>query len=136
MSGPLSATEVGGAEVASLIDEVPVLCVAAALAEGTSRFTGASELRVKETDRVATTVELLRSLGVRAEPLADGLVVTGRGGAPLRGGVAVRSYGDHRIAMAGAVAALAASEPVVIEGWDATATSYPGFEEDLEKCLQ
>jgi 3-phosphoshikimate 1-carboxyvinyltransferase len=134
--GPLSATEVGGAEVASLIDEVPVLCVAAALAEGVTSFSGASELRVKESDRVATTVELLRSLGVEAEALPDGLAVRGRAGAALRGGAALRSHGDHRIAMAGAVAALAASEPVVVEGWEATATSYPHFEEDLRKCLR
>ena len=85
-AGPLVATHVGGAEVPSLIDEIPVLCVAAALAEGTTTFADAAELRVKETDRVATTVALLHALGVGAEPRADGIVVTGRAGAPLSGG--------------------------------------------------
>jgi 3-phosphoshikimate 1-carboxyvinyltransferase len=133
-AGALVATDVGGAEVASLIDEIPVLSVAAALAEGTTRFSGAAELRVKETDRVATTVELLGALGARAEPAPDGLIVTGNGGELLGGGT-VNSYGDHRIAMAGAVAALAARGAVRVQGWDATATSYPSFEEDMNKCL-
>jgi 3-phosphoshikimate 1-carboxyvinyltransferase len=134
-AGPLVATTVGGDEVASLIDEIPVLCVAAAFAEGTTTFSDATELRVKETDRVATTVELLHALSGRAEPAPDGIVVTGSAGAPLSSG-SVESYGDHRIAMAAAVAALGASGPVTVNGWDATATSYPGFEEDLHTCLR
>jgi 3-phosphoshikimate 1-carboxyvinyltransferase len=134
-AGPLVATNVGGAEVPSLIDEIPVLCVAAALAEGTTTFADAAELRVKETDRVATTVALLAALGAEAEPLSDGIVVTGRAGAPLKGGT-VDSYGDHRIAMAAAVAALGAGGPVSVKGWDATATSYPSFEEDMLRCLR
>ena len=134
-AGPLVATDVGGPEVASLIDEVPVLAVAAAMAEGTTTFSDAAELRVKETDRVATTVELLASLGARAEPVPDGLVVIGGGGAPLRSAT-VDSHGDHRIAMAGAVAALGADGPVRVQGWDATATSYPSFEEDMNRCLR
>jgi len=134
-AGPLVATGVGGQEVASLIDEIPVLCVAAAFAEGTTTFSDAAELRVKETDRVATTVELLQSLGARAEPAPDGVIVTGNNGAPLSSGP-VESYGDHRIAMAAAVAALGARGPVTVNGWDATATSYPGFEEDLHTCLR
>jgi 3-phosphoshikimate 1-carboxyvinyltransferase len=133
-AGPLVATHVGGAEVPSLIDEIPVLCVAAALAEGTTTFADAAELRVKETDRVATTVALLQALGAGAEPRPDGIVVTGRAGAPLSGGT-VDSYGDHRIAMAAAVAALGAGGPVTVNGWDATATSYPSFEEDMFRCL-
>jgi 3-phosphoshikimate 1-carboxyvinyltransferase len=133
-AGPLVATHVGGAEVPSLIDEIPVLCVAAAFAQGTTTFADAAELRVKETDRVATTVELLRGLGAGAEPLPDGIVVTGRAGAPLSGGT-VDSYGDHRIAMAAAIAALGASGPVTVNGWGATATSYPSFEEDMLRCL-
>jgi 3-phosphoshikimate 1-carboxyvinyltransferase len=135
VAGPLVSTTVGGEEVASLIDEIPVLCVAAALAEGTTTFSDAAELRVKETDRVATTVELLQALGGRAEPTADGIVVIGGGGAPLSPGP-VESYGDHRIAMAAAIAALRAGGPVTVNGWDATATSYPGFEEDLRSCLR
>jgi 3-phosphoshikimate 1-carboxyvinyltransferase len=133
-AGPLVATHVGGPEVPSLIDEIPVLCVAAAFAEGTTTFADAGELRVKETDRVATTVALLATLGAAATPLPDGIVVSGRAGAPLSGGT-VDSYGDHRIAMAAAVAALGASGPVTVNGWDATATSYPSFEEDMLRCL-
>jgi len=133
-AGPLVATAVGGAEVASLIDEVPVLAVAAAFASGTTSFSGAAELRVKETDRVATTVELLWALGAEAEPAPDGLSVTGNAGALLRSGT-VDSHGDHRIAMAGAVAALGARGAVRVQGWDATATSYPSFEEDMRLCL-
>jgi 3-phosphoshikimate 1-carboxyvinyltransferase len=133
-AGPLMATHVGGAEVPSLIDEIPALCVAAVFAEGTTTFSDAGELRVKETDRVATTVALLAGLGAQAEPLPDGIVVTGRAGAPLSGGT-VDSYGDHRIAMAAAVAALSAGGPVTVNGWDATATSYPSFEEDMLRCL-
>jgi 3-phosphoshikimate 1-carboxyvinyltransferase len=133
-AGPLVATDVVGSEVASLIDEIPVLAVAAAFAEGTTRFSDAAELRVKETDRVVTTVELLGALGIGAEPAPDGLSVRGNGG-NLFGGGTVNSYGDHRIAMAGAVAALGARATVRVQGWDATATSYPSFEEDMHQCL-
>jgi 3-phosphoshikimate 1-carboxyvinyltransferase len=131
----LKGTDVGGDEVPSLIDEVPVLAVAAAMAEGTTTFSDAAELRVKETDRIATTVQMLRALGVQAEAATDGLSVLGLAGAPLRAGV-TDSSGDHRIAMASAVAALMASGDVTVRGWQATATSYPGFSEDRHKCLQ
>jgi len=132
--GPLKATRVQGREVPSLIDEIPVLAVAAAFAEGTTIFQDAAELKVKETDRVATTVELLSNLGAKAEPAPDGLSVEGGAGRPLRAG-RVDSHGDHRIAMAAAVAALGADGPVTVSGWSATFTSYPGFEEDLRQCL-
>ncbi|HET7488330.1 MAG TPA: 3-phosphoshikimate 1-carboxyvinyltransferase [Acidimicrobiales bacterium] len=128
--GPLHGTEVGGPEVPGLIDEIPVLAVAAAVADGPTTFADAGELRVKESDRVATITSELSAVTGAVEPQADGLVVTGRA-APLRGGT-VRSHGDHRIAMALAVAGLAGSEPVRIEGWEAVATSYPSFERDLE----
>jgi 3-phosphoshikimate 1-carboxyvinyltransferase len=130
--GPLHATEVGGEEVPSLIDEIPILAVAAAYAEGTTIFADASELKVKESDRIASVVAALSALGGRAEGRPDGLVV--HGGPPLRGGT-VDSAGDHRVAMAMAIAALAASEPVRIAGWDAVSTSYPAFEEDYQRCL-
>jgi 3-phosphoshikimate 1-carboxyvinyltransferase len=135
MYGPLVSADVSGPEVPSLIDEIPVLAVAAALAQGTTRFSDASELRVKETDRIATTVEMLRALGARAEAADDGLLVNGGGGAPLAAGP-VSSHGDHRIAMAAAVGALSAKGPVRIAGWDASATSYPYFEEDLRQWLK
>jgi 3-phosphoshikimate 1-carboxyvinyltransferase len=132
--GPLAATQVGGGEIPSLIDEIPVLAVAAAFADGVTTFADAAELRVKETDRVATTVEMLSALAVSAEPAADGLSVTGAGGSALGAGT-VHSHGDHRIAMAGAVAALGARGPVTVDGWDATSTSYPRFADDLRACL-
>ncbi len=123
----LRSTVVEGAEVAGLIDEIPVLAVAAAVADGVTEFRDAAELRVKETDRVATTVALLGAMGGRAEPTGDGLVVFG---GRLRPG-AVDSHGDHRIAMAGAVAALVAEGTTRLTGWEAVRTSYPGFEDDL-----
>ncbi|MGH9151317.1 MAG: 3-phosphoshikimate 1-carboxyvinyltransferase, partial [Acidimicrobiales bacterium] len=130
-SGPLRATWVGGDEVPGLIDEIPALAVAAAFAEGTTTFADAGELRVKESDRVATLVAGLRALGVAVEPRADGLVVAG--GAPLQGGE-VCSAGDHRIAMALTVAGAASPGGTVtrVAGWDAVGTSYPGFEQALE----
>jgi 3-phosphoshikimate 1-carboxyvinyltransferase len=133
-AAPLVATDVGGDEVPSLIDEIPVLAVAAAYAAGTTTFADAAELRVKETDRVATTVAALTAVGVDAEARPDGLVVGGRAGRRPVGG-AIDSGGDHRIAMALAVAALGAGGPVTISGWEAVATSYPGFEEDIRRCV-
>lgn len=130
----LRATEVGGPEVPSLIDEIPVLAVAAALAEGTTVFSDAGELAVKESDRITTTVSELRAVGVQADALPDGLSVLGQGGRPLAGGT-VDSHGDHRIAMAFAVAGLVARTPVLVSGWDAVATSYPSFREDLRRCV-
>ena len=130
-SGPLHGTEVGGDEVPGLIDEIPALAVAAAVAEGPTVFSGAAELRVKESDRVAALVAGLGALGSAVEARPDGLIV---GGASVLGGGVVQSRGDHRIAMALAVAGLAGmagGEPTRIEGWDAVTTSYPEFEEDL-----
>ena len=132
-SAPLRATEVRGAEVPSLIDEIPVLAVAAAYADGVTIFADAAELKVKESDRIATTVAGLHALGGEAEATPDGLVVPGRAGRPLTAG-AVDSHADHRIAMAFAVAALAGDGPVEVSGFDAVATSYPTFEEDLRRC--
>ena len=131
---PLTGTRVGGDEVPGVIDEIPVLAVAAARATGDTVFADASELRVKESDRVASTVAALSALGVRVEGHADGLVVHGAGGRPLAGGK-VDSWGDHRIAMAAAIAGIDATGPTVVAGWESVATSYPGFEEDLHRCV-
>jgi 3-phosphoshikimate 1-carboxyvinyltransferase len=131
---PLQATAVGGAEVPGLIDEIPVLAVAAARAEGVTTFADAAELRFKESDRVASVVAALQAVGVAAEPRPDGLVVRGSGGRPLAGGD-VDSWGDHRVAMALAIAGLDGTGPTVVAGWEAVATSYPGFEEDLRRCV-
>ena len=123
-SSSLHGTTVDPAHVASLIDEVPALAVAASFAEGTFTLTGASELRVKESDRIAAMAEGLGRLGGRVRELPDGLVI--EGGAALRG-APVRSHGDHRIAMALAVAALAADGPTEIEGAECATVSFPEF---------
>ena len=120
----LRAVELGGELIVRAIDEVPILAVIAAFAEGTTVVRDAGELRVKESDRVATTVRMLRAFGVEAEELPDGLVV--QGGRPLRAG-RVESAGDHRIAMAGAIAALAADGVSEIADVANVATSFPSF---------
>lgn len=115
-------------EVPAAIDELPLVAVLGAYAEGETRIEGAAELRLKESDRIRSTAAGLEALGVSARPTDDGLIV--RGGRRPTGGT-VRAHGDHRIAMAFAVAALGATDPVVIEGWDAVAVSYPRFLADL-----
>ena len=111
-----------------LVDEVPVLAVAAACAEGTTVFHGVAELRVKESDRLATVERELGRMGARVTATRDTLTVTG---GPLTG-MAVESHHDHRIAMSAVVAALVADGPTTVAGWDAVATSYPGFLDDLD----
>jgi 3-phosphoshikimate 1-carboxyvinyltransferase len=128
----LHATDVGGAEVPGLIDEIPVLAVAAAVADGTTTFRDAAELKLKETDRIATSVALVSAFGARAEARADGFTVAG---VPRLRSAKVDSAGDHRVAMAAVVAGLAAHGPSRVAGWEAVATSYPGFEEDLRRCV-
>ena len=123
-SSALRGTTVDPALVPSLIDEVPALAAAAAFAEGPFTVTGAGELRVKESDRIAALAQGLAALGARVRELPDGLVV--EGGAPLLG-ARVQSHGDHRIAMALSVAALAASGETEVEGAECVAVSFPGF---------
>jgi 3-phosphoshikimate 1-carboxyvinyltransferase len=126
--GPLRGTEVHATEITGL-DEVPVLAVAAACASGDTVFRDVGELRVKESDRFAGVVELVGAFGARAEVDGDDLCVHGTG--RLVPG-AIDARGDHRMAMAAAVAGLAAgSAPTHIAGWDAVATSYPHFAADL-----
>jgi 3-phosphoshikimate 1-carboxyvinyltransferase len=122
-AAPLHGTEVAGDAMLRAIDEFPVLAVAAALARGETRFADGAELRVKESDRIAAMAAGLAALGAEVTEHEDGMVV--RGGT-LAGG-AVDSRGDHRIAMAFVVAALAASAPVVVRGADSIAVSDPGF---------
>jgi 3-phosphoshikimate 1-carboxyvinyltransferase len=128
-SPDLHGTEVRGAEVTDVIDEIPILAVAASQAGGQTIVADAAELRVKESDRIATVTKGLAALGAQIEGRPDGLAIQGPG--ELHGGAA-DSFGDHRIAMAMAVAGLAAEGTTVIDGWEAVATSYPGFEHDLE----
>ena len=110
-----------------MIDEIPVLAVAAACAEGITEFRDAAELRVKESDRIATVTEMLTRLGIGVESGTDHLVV--RGGRLQPG--EIDSHGDHRIAMAGAVAATAIAGETRVRGWRSVATSYPEFTTDL-----
>jgi 3-phosphoshikimate 1-carboxyvinyltransferase len=127
-SSVLRGTEVGGEEIPLAIDELPLVALAACFAEGETTIRDAVELRRKESDRIATTCEALAALGATVEPAEDGMRIEGGGG--LRGGT-IRSYGDHRIAMLGAIAGLASRQGVEVEGMEATAVSYPGFETDL-----
>jgi 3-phosphoshikimate 1-carboxyvinyltransferase len=126
-SAPLRGTIVEGAEIPWVIDEIPVLAVAAAFAEGHTEFRDAAELRVKESDRIATVGDLLGRLGAEVETDHDHLVV--RGGEPHAADV--DSHGDHRVAMAGAIAATALEGQTRIRGWSAVTTSYPEFARDL-----
>jgi 3-phosphoshikimate 1-carboxyvinyltransferase len=123
----LTGTVVAGDEVPAVQDEIPVLAVAAAFADGQSEFRDAAELRVKESDRIATMEQELTQLGVGVETRADALLV--RGGRPRTG--LLKSHGDHRVAMAGAVAAVALEGETTVRGWQAVGISYPGFVEDL-----
>jgi 3-phosphoshikimate 1-carboxyvinyltransferase len=122
----LNGTEIAGDLAVRSIDELPILAVLAARARGTTTVRDAEELRVKESDRIATTCAMLRAFGVECEARPDGFVVEGRAGRPFRRGH-VHADGDHRIAMAGAIAGLVAEGPSEIDDADNVATSYPGF---------
>jgi 3-phosphoshikimate 1-carboxyvinyltransferase len=126
-SGPLRGVEVPASRAPSMIDEYPVLAVAAAFAEGTTVMRGLKELRVKESDRLAATAALLRSNGVAADIEGDDLIVHGQARAP--GGGTVATHMDHRIAMAAIVLGLASDKPVAIDDSAFIATSFPGFVE-------
>jgi 3-phosphoshikimate 1-carboxyvinyltransferase len=130
-SSSLRGIEIAPERVPALIDEIPALAVAGAVAGGSFAVHGAEELRVKESDRIATLVEGLQRMGVAVEERKDGFTV--RGGARLRG-AAVRSHGDHRIAMALAVAGLLAEGETKLEGAECVAVSFPDFFERLEQA--
>jgi 3-phosphoshikimate 1-carboxyvinyltransferase len=126
---PLTAIAIEAAEVPAILDELPLLGIVAAYATGTTTVRGARELRVKESDRIAVLVAGLLALGGSIVELDDGFDVTG--GTPLHGAT-VESGGDHRLAMAFAIAALGARSPVTIEDADCVAISHPSFFADLE----
>lgn len=128
-SGPLRGTRIGGPLVPRAIDEIPILAVAAACAEGPTVVGDAAELRVKESDRIRALASELGKLGVGVEEAPDGLRIAGRPGrgAPPFRGARVSSWGDHRLAMALVVAGLLAEGPTVVEGIECIATSYPDF---------
>ena len=125
----LAGVEIGGDIVPNLIDEIPVLAVAAACAQGRTVIRDAEELRVKETDRIEAIADVLRAMGADVEERPDGLVI--EGGRPLKG-AEVDARDDHRIAMAAAVAALVANGPTTIHGAEAAAVSFPAFWDALE----
>ena len=129
-SSRLRGTEVSGAEIPLMIDELPILAVAAAFAEGTTEIRDAMELRYKECDRIVAMARGLNALGAKVTELEDGWRITGP--SKLSGG-SVSSAGDHRAAMAFAVAGLAADSPVEIEGHECAAVSYPGFFSTLDR---
>jgi len=128
--GILQATEVTGDEVPSMVDELPLVGLLGALAAGTTVVRGAGELRVKESDRIRTVVEMLRAVGADAEERDDGFVVRGQMSLP---GGEVRSQGDHRLAMLGALAGLASQSGVTVHGMEAAAVSYPSFTDDMRR---
>jgi 3-phosphoshikimate 1-carboxyvinyltransferase len=132
-SSPLEATEVDPDEVPLAIDELTLVALLGAFADGETVVRGAEELRFKESNRIAAVVEGLRGIGADIEETDDGFVVRGDG-SPLPGGT-LDSQGDHRLAMLGAVAGLASTEGVEVVGMDAAAISYPGFEQDLAALL-
>ena len=129
---PLKGTVIQGKEVPQLIDELPILAIAGALASGTTIIRHAQELRVKETDRIAAIAHNLRIMGAQVIEMNDGLEI--HGPAPLHGS-RVASFGDHRIAMAFAVAGLFAEGETVVQDVDCIRESYPGFEIALEEFM-
>ncbi|MDA0256426.1 MAG: 3-phosphoshikimate 1-carboxyvinyltransferase, partial [Chloroflexi bacterium] len=129
-SSTLRGTRVDGALVPRAIDELPLVALAGALAEGETVIAGAAELRVKESDRIAETARMLSAFGALVEERPDGLVV--QGGAALRG-ARVDAHGDHRLAMLAAVAGLLATGETIVDGAEAASVSYPAFWEELER---
>jgi 3-phosphoshikimate 1-carboxyvinyltransferase len=129
---PLKGTVIQGKEIPQLIDELPILAVAGALASGVTIIRQAQELRVKETDRIAAIAHNLRAMGVEVIEQQDGLEIHGRG--ELRG-ARVASFGDHRIAMAFAIAGMFADGDTVVQDVECVRESYPGFEKTLDEFV-
>jgi 3-phosphoshikimate 1-carboxyvinyltransferase len=127
-SAPIVGTTVEPHEVPLAIDELPLVALLGCFAEGETVVRGAAELRVKDSDRIATVVEGLRGLGADIDALPDGFVVRGTG--RLAGG-RLEAHGDHRLALLGAVAGLASEQGVEVVGMEAAAVSYPGFADDI-----
>ncbi|HAP15413.1 MAG TPA: 3-phosphoshikimate 1-carboxyvinyltransferase [Lactococcus sp.] len=131
----LKATKISAALIPRLIDELPILALLATQAEGKTVITDAEELRIKETDRIAVVADTLQAMGANVLPTADGMIIRGKTKlhAPKK---KISTYGDHRIGMMTAIAALLISEgEVSLEGSQAISTSYPGFFDDMETLL-
>jgi len=138
----LRGIHIGADRIPQTIDEFPILCVAAAMADGDTTISGAQELRVKESDRIATMAAELRKMGVDVTERQDGLVVQGRGATGVAGGqkallqgATCQSHGDHRVAMSMAIAGLVADRPTIVENCDCIETSFPDFHSKLLKLL-
>ncbi len=127
---PLTGIAIGGDLILRAIDEFPILCAAASLASGTTKITGARELRVKESDRIKSMAEGLKKMGAGVEELEDGIIIHGRDRLLP---AALQSYGDHRVAMSMAVAGLMSQGETIIEDSDCINTSFPGFMEMLNR---
>jgi 3-phosphoshikimate 1-carboxyvinyltransferase len=132
LGAKLHGTVIQGAEIPNVIDELPILAVAGALASGRTVIRDAMELRVKETDRIAAVAGNLRAMGASVTETEDGMEI--EGGLPLHG-ARLRCFGDHRIAMAFAIAGLFAEGETLIEDVDCVATSYPTFGSTLDVVL-
>jgi 3-phosphoshikimate 1-carboxyvinyltransferase len=130
----LKGIEIGGDLIPRTIDEVPILCVAAAVAQGTTVISGAKELRVKESDRIETMAAELRRIGVRLTVTPDGLIIEGSGGRQFRA-ASCHSHGDHRVAMSMAIAGLYADGKTMIDNPDCIETSFPKFHAKLLELL-
>jgi 3-phosphoshikimate 1-carboxyvinyltransferase len=137
-SASLRGVRVGPEEIPQTIDEFPILCVAAAVAQGETVISGAEELRVKESDRIATMAMELRRMGGHIIEKPDGMIIQGLGRGDtnrvLRG-AACTSHGDHRVAMSLAIAGLAANSPTVIDDTECIETSFPNFERKILELL-
>ncbi len=131
-SPELRGTELLASEIPNLIDEIPILSIAAAMAQGVTSIRNAKELRVKESDRIATTVANLRAMGAQVEEYEDGMEITG--GAPLHG-ASMDSHGDHRIAMSFLIAGLCAEGETSLSRCENINTSYPGFDQHLRELV-
>jgi len=129
----LTATEIGGELIPRLIDELPIIALLATQAKGRTIIRDAEELKVKETDRIQVVADALNSMGASIQPTADGMIIEGK--TPLHG-ASVNTFGDHRIGMMAAIAALLVKEGQVnLERAEAINTSYPSFFTDLEKLI-
>jgi 3-phosphoshikimate 1-carboxyvinyltransferase len=126
----LKGTVIEGSLIPALIDELPVLAVMAAAAEGETVIRDAAELKVKESDRIATVTEGLRAMGADITPTDDGMII--RGGRPLHGAL-IHTYGDHRLAMSFAVAGMIAEGETLLDNAECAAVSYPAFFTDLQR---
>ncbi len=130
-SSKLKGIDIDGQKLLPAIDEFPIICIAAAFSDGTTTISGAGELRVKESDRIAVMAELLTSIGVEVKENEDGIIIKGIGCHQVKKSV-IRSHGDHRIAMSAAIAALMSREGLEIDGAKCVDVSFPGFFNVLE----